>query len=81
MAAKPKRAQQPTMATRNRRSCVRHRAFATYEAALEHYAAQVRDGRTDPGQVVYRCHGCKQWHHGGSSVRSLGRLIAEGVPL
>lgn len=58
-------------------ACKDHRPFKTAEAALEHYVAQVREGRTDPGQQVFRCKRCRQWHHGGSKVRSLGRALTE----
>jgi hypothetical protein len=64
-------------ADHQRRTCRRHRPFPTYEAALEHYAAWVSSGEADPGQEVYRCAGCRKWHHGGSRVRSLGRAMAE----
>lgn len=59
------------------RTCGRHRPFATYEAALLHYVAKVSAGETDPGQEVFRCRGCGSWHHGGTSVRSHGRQLAE----
>lgn len=61
----------------HQRTCADHRRFETYWAALAHYVAQVREGRGDPGQEVFRCRACRGWHHGGSQVYSLGRLLAE----
>lgn len=60
-------------------ACKDHRPFKTAEAALAHYVAQVRDGKADPGQRVYRCKRCRKFHHGGSTVRSLGRALVEGA--
>lgn len=72
-------AEAPPMAERltQRQTCRNHRPFKNYEAALKHYVAQVSAGETDPGQHVYACGACGQWHHGGSQVRSLGRLLTE----
>lgn len=61
----------------HRATCQRHRPFKNYELALEHYRAQVSEGRADPGQDIYRCSHCRKWHHGGAGAPSLGRLMAE----
>lgn len=60
-----------------RRTCRGHRPFATEREAWLHYLAKLLANEVDPGQQVYRCRGCWHWHHGGTQVYSLGRLLAE----
>lgn len=72
-------AEAPPMAERltQGQTCANHRPFATEREAWLHYIGQLLANATDPGQDVYACGACGQWHHGGSQVRSLGRLLTE----
>lgn len=70
------RRQQAALAS-HQDTCRNHKRFTSYEAAVLHYAGQVREGKADPGQEIYHCGACGQFHHGGSGAPSLGRLLGE----